>query len=1063
MKKSLLFFLCCICITTLLAQNRNVSGKVQDANGNPLVDVSVQVKNSNIGTTTKSDGTYSLSVPGNAGILVFSHIDMTPQEVSIRNQTTINVNMQAADKAMQEVVIVGYGTQRKRSVTSSVSKIAGDEISDQPLVSVDKQLAGKAAGININMQSGIVNAEPRIRIRGSNSITQSRDPLIVIDGIPVFSAREGGLSRIANTNPLSDINPNDIESVEVLKDGAATAIYGSRAANGVILITTKRGRAGKSVVTYDGFVGASTVYRKPELLSAQEFVTIANEKLTNTGAAAAAFMNAEGTNTDWLDVIFRDRATAQSHTVSLSGGVEKFTYYLSLNATDLKGIISTNSTKRYSVRGNLEVKPSRFIKVGNNITLSKVDDSDENNGGNSLSGAMAAALRALPNVRVYNPDHPTGYNIQPPPANDALGSDSNKRKIENNYVNIKYVLDNNKFTSDKYRIINNAYVEITPFTGLNIRSQGSIDYQNAVDFQYYNPVHGDGRGSNGYIRNQNLQRTRYAWQNYLNYNTTIARSHNIGVTAGMEIQRDIYQRFFGDATDLSDPFFGQVGLITSTYASTNSGGFYDKAGFQSLFGRLTYDFGNKYFAQFSIRRDGQSRLADENRFGIFPGGSIGWRLSEESFWKSSGVAKVMTEVKFRGSYAVVGNTISSWGSYPYLSSFGAAPYGSISGIAGTNVGNRGLQWETNKKLDIGADITFFNRFDFTVDYYKNNNDQLIYDVPTPPSLGLPGTASNNIFTKNIAEMVNKGWEFGITGDILKKRDFTWNVNLNFTTQQNEVISLFDSTKEVLTTGPNSATVNVIRVGEPINSFYGFRYAGVNSGNGNPMWYKADGSLVQYNAANGAAAGYYLVVKADDPTLGARSTLAATDRFVIGSPVPTWYGGFTNTFNYKGIGLDIFFRFQGGNQVYNLTAQEVYFNQDFLNNGKGILNRWTPSNKNTDVPRLFYGGNNNINQVNQGNSRFVEDADFLRLQNVTLSYNFNRALLERISKGVVKNLRIYIQGQNLAIWTKYTGIDPEATSGTFISGTTVPIELDLGIDNSSVPMLRTYTAGLTVNF
>jgi TonB-linked SusC/RagA family outer membrane protein len=1060
MKKLLLLAMCCFYITAqLMAQNRTITGKVTDASGNPVVDVSVQVKNSTIGTSTRADGTYSLSVPSSATTLVFSHVDLGTQEIAIRNQSSINVTMQTSEKALQEVVIVGYGTQKRQAVTSSVSKIAGDVISDQPLASVDKQLAGKAAGININMQSGIVNAEPRIRIRGSNSITQSRDPLIVVDGIPVFSAREGGLSRIANTNPLSDINPSDIESVEVLKDGAATAIYGSRAANGVILVTTKKGKAGKSSVSYDMFAGFSTVYRKPELLNAEEFVTIANEKLTNAGAAPAAFMNAERTNTDWLDVIFRDRAVAQSHTVSLTGGSEKMNYYVSLNATNLQGIIISNSTKRYNVRANLEVKPAKFIRFGNNITLSKVEDTDENNGGNSLSGAMAAALRALPNVRVYNPDHPTGYNITPPPANDALGSDSNKRKIENNYVNIKYVLDNNKFSSSKYRIIDNAFVEISPVAGLSIRSQGSIDYQNAVDFQYYNPVHGDGRGSNGFIRNQNLQRTRFAWQNYFNYNHTIGSLHNIGLTGGMEIQRDTYQRFFGDGTDLSDAFFGQVGLITNTYGTTNSGGFYDKAGFESLFGRVSYDFAGKYFAQFSIRRDGQSRLADESRYGVFPGGSVGWRLSEEGFWKESSLARVMSEVKFRGSYAVVGNTITAWGSYPYLSTFGAAPYGSVSGNAGTNVGNRSLQWETNKKMDVGADITFFNRFDLTVDYYKNNNDKLVYDVPTAPSLGIPA----NTITKNIATMVNKGFEFSITGDVLKKKAFVWNVNFNFTTQDNKVLSLFDSTKEVLVTGPNSATVNAIRVGEPINSFYGYKYAGVNSGNGNPMWYKADGSLVQYNAASGAAAGYYLVVKPGDPTLGARSTLAATDRVVIGSPVPTWYGGFTNTFNYKGIGLDVFFRFQGGNQVYNLTAQEVLYNQDFLNNGKGILNRWTPTNTNTDVPRLYYGGNNNINQVNQGNSRFVEDADFLRLQNVTLSYNFNRELLTRISKGAVKGLRIYVQGQNLAIWTKYSGIDPEATSGTFISGTTVPIELDLGIDNSSVPMLRTYTAGLTINF
>lgn len=1047
----------------LLAQNRTVTGTVTDNEGKPISGASVVIKGSKQGVVTNSEGVYSIVLGPGQSTLVVSYVGLGEREISIGNASVYDVSLTAARGQLQEVVVVGYGTQRRRTVTSSIARISGDEVADQPLVSIDKQIAGKAAGVNVNLQSGIVNAEPRIRIRGFNSITQSRDPLIVLDGVPVFSAREGGLSRIANTNPLSDINPSDIETVDILKDGAATAIYGSRAANGVILITTKKGRAGKSTIAYDMYVGMSQVFRKPSLLNAQEFVQIANEKLTNANLPAAAFMNAQNTNTDWLDEIFRSSATAQSHTVSLSGGTDKVNYYLSLNAADLKGIVYSNSTKRYNLRANLDIRPNKFIRFGNNITLSKVDDKDENNGGNSLSGAMAAALRALPNVRVYNPDHPTGYNITPPPANDALGSDSNKRKIENNYVNIKYVLDNNQFNSSKYRIINNAYVEIAPFANLTIRSQGSIDYQTATDFQYYNPVHGDGRGSNGFLREQGLHRTRLDWQNYFNYSKTFANVHNLGVTGGVEIQSDIYQRSYGGGTGISDPFFGQVNVITNTFSTPDAGGFYDKAGFQSFFGRITYDYSNKYFLQFSIRRDGQSRLAPENRYGTFPGGSVGWRLSEEDFWKTSGINKVLSDVKFRGSYAVVGNTLTAWGYYPYLSSFGAAPYGSVAGNAATNVGNRNLKWETNKKLNVGGDFSFFNRFSLTVDYYKNNNDQLIFDVPTPPSLGLPGTNASNVITKNIGTMVNKGWEFSVTGDIIHQRDFTWNVNVNFTTQNNVVKNLFDSTKEVIVTGPNNGTFNILRVGEPVNSFYGYRYAGVNSANGNPMWYKADGSLVQYNVATGPAAGYYVVVKPGDPTLGAKTALGAADRTVLGSPIPTYYGGFTNTFTYKGFGLDVFFRFQGGNKVYNLTAQEVLFGQGFLNNGKGILDRWTPTHTNTQVPKLLYGGDNNINLSSQANSRFLEDGDFLRLQNITLSYNFSKPLLERATKGVVKNLRVYFQGQNLAIWTKYKGIDPEATAGTVISGTTVPIEIDLGIDNSSVPMLRTFTAGLSIIF
>lgn len=1027
--------------TQLLAQNRTISGTVTDNNGNPLANVSVQVKGTNTGTVTTSSGTYTLSVPSNARTLVFSSVDMTTQETSIGSQSSFNIMLQAADKNLQEVVVVGYGTQRRRAVTSSISRIGGDQIANLPSPSFDKQLGGRAAGIQVTLGSGIVNAEPRIRIRGVNSISLSRDPLIVIDGVPTFNAREGGLSGVANTNPLSDINPSDIESIEVLKDGAAAAIYGSRAANGVILITTKKGRAGRSSVTYDSYVGFSKQFRTPSLLSAQEFVTISNEKLANANLAAGAFMNAENTNTDWLDVVFRDQAIAQSHTVSMNGGNDKTTFYLSVNYMNQKGIIETNESKSYRVRANIEHKANKFIKFGNNITLGRTTDNDQNNGGNALSGAMAAALRALPNVRVFNPTHPTGYNITA--SNAALGADSNKRVIENNYVNIKYVLDKNKFNSDKYRILNNAFIEVTPITELSIRSQASIDYQTGTDFQYLDPIHGDGRGSSGSVFNQSLQRTRLVWQNYFNYSKLFGNIHNITLTGGTELQKDVNRTFSGQGTSITDVFFGQQNLISNTYANQFSGGGYSEFGFQSFFGRFSYDLKNRYFLQLSLRRDGLSSLAKNKRYGTFPGASVGWRISEEDFWKNGGLSKTLNDVKIRGSYAVVGNSFTG---FPYLSTYGAAPYGGVGGVAFNRLGNPDLTWETSKKINIGADFALMNsRFNVTIDYFNNKNDDLILDAPTPTSLGIPG----NSITRNIGSMENKGWEFSAGGAAISTKDFTWNVNANFTTQSNKVKSLNEGSVEQVVPGPNNGTFNILRINEPINAVYGYRYAGVNSANGNPMWYKADGSLVQYNVVSTSAAGYYLVVKPGDATLGAKSSLTGADRVIIGSPIPTWYGGITNTFNYKGFGLDFLLRFQGGNKVYNITDQEVLYSQGFVNNGKGILDRWTPANTNTDVPKLYYGRDNLINLGGQANSRFLEDGNFLRLQNITLSYNFAKGILDR-TNGYIKNVRLYVQGQNLAVWTKYSGIDPENAS-------------ELGIDNNSVPQLRTFTVGLNVGF
>jgi TonB-linked SusC/RagA family outer membrane protein len=1023
---------------------RTVSGTVSDEKNNPLSNVSVVVKGTNQGTVTKADGTYSLVVPANGKTLVFSFAGMGTQEVNIGNQTVVNTTLTSGANTMENVVVIGYGTQKRQAVTASISKINGEDVANLPLPSIDKQIAGKAAGINVTLGSGLANAEPRIRIRGVNSLSLSRDPLIVVDGVPTFSAREGGLSGVTNTNALSDINPSDIESVEVLKDGAATAIYGSRAANGVILITTKKGKSGRSQVNYDMYVGMSKAFRKPELLNAQEFVTIANEKLTHANLTADARMNAENTNTDWLDVVFRSGAISQSHTLSFSGGADKTTFYVSMGYLKQDGIVITNFAERFGVRANVEHRANKFVRIGNNITLSRTEDNDQNNGGNALSGAMAAALRALPNVRVMNPDHPTGYNIQPPPANDALGSDSNRRKIENNYVNIKYVLDKNKFNSQKYRLIDNAFIELTPIQQLTIRTQGSIDYNTGTDYQFLDPVHGDGRSSNGTIFEQSLQRTRFDWQTYFNYNQTFANVHTVGVTGGFEVQRDINRFFNGQASNLSDVFFAQENLISNTYVNQFSGGSFSRFGFQSYFGRVTYDYKSKYFAQFSIRRDGLSSLAPQNRFGIFPGGSVGWRLSEEDFWKESAITKVISDVKLRGSYAEVGNSFTG---FPYLSLYGPAPYGGVSGNAINLVGNPDLQWEKNKKIDVGADIALFgNRLNLTVDYFKNKNDGLIFADPVSPSLGIPG----NTITRNIANMENHGWEFSVNGDAVRKRDFTWNVNFNITLQENKVLALRDTTKETVVAGPNNGTFNILRVGEPINGFYGYEYVGVNSANGNPMWRKADGSLVQYNVVAGAAAGYYLVVKPGDATLGAASTLAANDRKILGSPLPTYFGGFTNTFTYKGLSLDIFIRFQGGNKVYNLTDQEVLSSQGFVNNGKDILNRWTTPGQVTEIPKLYYGRDNQINLMGQANSRFLEDGDFIRFQNLTLSYTFGKSALQRATNEYIKNIRVFVQGQNLGIITKYKGIDPENTS-------------ELGIDNASVPQLRTFTFGLNFGF
>jgi TonB-dependent starch-binding outer membrane protein SusC len=1054
--------------SSVYAQSRTIAGKVTDnKDGTPLAGVSVTVKGSTTGVQTDANGNFSITVPANARTLVFSYVGFGSEEVSIRNNTTIDMALTSDESRLQEVVVVGYGTQRKKAVTAAITKVDVTEINNLVTTSFDKQLAGRAAGVQVTVPSGLTNQEPRIRIRGVNSISYGRDPLIVIDGVPAVqgsllqsnpsfgningtangtsstpvSGTSGntGISSVANTNALSDISPNDIESIEVLKDGAATAIYGSRAANGVILITTKKGKQGKVNVNYNMYVGTFKPAKKYDLLSAQEFVTIANEKYTNAGQTPQAFMNAQNTNTDWQEEIFSKRPFVQSHSLSFDGATANTNYYFSVNYMSQDGLIKTNSSKRYGIRTNFSHKINKWVKVGNTLAISKVDDNDQNNGGNSLGSAMTAALRGLPNVRAYDTANKkfAGFNVTPDGA--ALGMDANLRAIDDNYVNIAYTLAKNKQRSEKYRIIENAFIEITPVQDLVIRSQGSVDYQNSYDFLSYDALHGDGRGSNGRVDNISLSRSRYVWQNYANYNKSFG-SHSFFLTAGTEMQRDIEKYSFGRGTNFSDPFFISDNLVSGSYTTFTSGGGIFKSGFVSYFGRLNYDFNSKYFLQVSFRRDGQSSLAKDVRFGNFPGASIGWRVSEENFWKKSGIGDVIDEFKIRGSYAVVGNTLTG---FPYLSTYGPAPYGGLNGIAIDAVGNNVLQWETNKKIDAGVDISMLNRrLQITFDWYQNRNDDLVLAAPLPSSFGVP----NNSIFRNIGDMRNYGLEFTVDARLIQRKDFGWSANFNFTSAKNEVLSLVNN-QDVVLQGPNNGTFNLLRVGQPINSLYGFQYAGVNSGNGNPLYLKADGTLVQSNVA---ATGYNVSNGKNDPALGAAATLDAGDRVVLGNVLPTWFGGLTNTFNYKGWGLDVFFRYSGGNKVYNLTRQESLLNMGFQNNGREVLGRWQKPGDVTEVPKVWIGKNNQVNNQSVAISRFVEKGDYIRLQNVVLSYSFSGTQLEQRTKGVVRSLRVFAQGQNLWIKTAYTGIDPDNYS-------------EFGLDNGTSPQPRSFSVGLNIGF
>ena len=1025
--KKLTLFLICILIAGMQfanAQTKSISGAVTSReDGASIPGVSVMVKGTTLGTVTNLDGRYELTVPIDARTLVFSFIGMKNLEVEIGNQTSINVTMETDVFSVDEVVVVGYGVQKKREVTGSIAQVKGDELKSLATPSFESQLAGRAAGVQVTSSNGVLGVAPRIRIRGIGSITSDTYPLVVVDGIPIAT---GGLGGYASNNSLTDINPADIESVEILKDGSATAIYGSRAANGVMLITTKRGSKGKFKVNYNTYMGIAQPVNLFDLLNAKEFIEIANEKRANSSQSALAVDG--GVDTDWQKEVLRQNAFQQDHNLSMSGASDMGSYYFSLGYTDQEGVSIPNEMQRYSARANVDQKVKKWLTIGANIGVTQSEYYGMNTGENSLSGNIFSAIRQLPNTPVMNPDHPTGYNIDFD-APGLVGKWKNLQTIDDNLPNIIYTLTKNKFTTKNLRTIGNTFASIDILPGLNYRFQMGIDRNGSEGLLYYNALHGDGQSVKGRVQNMYDSYTRWNAQNVLSYNKTFADLHNLSAVGVAEFQKQKYNWFQGVGTDLSNEFF-QYNLISGSYGTQSSGGGLTENGFISYAGRVNYNYDEKYFIQASVRYDGISALPQAYKYGVFPGGSVGWNVAREGFMQ--GINNIVSDLKFRASYAEVGNT--SIGNYPYLGLYGAAKYADYNGIAFAQMGNNQLKWETSKKMDIGFDAMFYEgRYKFSYDYYQNDQDGLILAAPTPPSFGIPGNSVN----KNVGTLKNWGHEFSGEAVIINKEKLTWSVDANLTLAKNEIGSLVEGQTEIL------QDYTIIRVGESIRSVYGYDYFGVNKANGNPIYRKSDGSLVQGNIPTSD----YRVYNPENPgdIATAASLSSATDKKIFGPSLPTWFGAVNTKLTYAGFDVNVMFRFSGGNYIMNRTRDDLT-QHSFTNNSREILGRWKSEAEPGDgwTPKLWYQRGNFINISNQTNGRFVEKGDFIKLQNVVIGYTLPKSVLNRIK---VENLRIFAQGQDLWMGTKYTGIDPEMENG--------------GVDWNGTPRQRVFTMGLNL--
>ena len=1025
MKKILLgILLGVMTVMSALAQSKTITGKVtssEEPQGVP--GASIVVKGTTVGAITDIDGTYSINVPENATTLVFSFVGYLTKEVNIQNRSVIDVQLETDVKVLNEVVVVGYGTQERREVTGSVSSISNESIANLVAPSFDSQLAGRAPGVQVTTPNGILGARPIIRIRGVNSLTSSADPLIVIDGVPIV---DNDRSAVNASNPLANINPADIQSYEVLKDGSATAIYGSRAANGVILITTKRGSDGKAKVSYNTSMGFNEEVERFQLLNGDQFVTIANEKRSNAGQSPLAN---PGVNTDWQDLIYRKGFT-QQHNISISGGSAATKYFFSLGFTDQESAIRPNDLKRYSFRANIDHSISDAIRIGTSLSYSLTEIFGLNNGANSLSGAIYNSTRALPNVPIYDPENIAfdGYNVTANGATTGFGA--NLAGPDNNIPNIGFVIDNNLYRSRAHRILGSVYGEADLATGLTARTQIGTDLTLADDFQSLDPRHGDGRSSNGYVYMAYNPAIRWNWQNTLNYQTVIGENHNINVTGGVEYQFTRLYNFAGWGTDISDNFYREQNLISGSYNNQFSGGGYSEQGFDSYFGRFNYNYGGRYLLSLTVRNDGISDLIGDNKRGTFFGGSVGWRVSDEAFFNSN----LISDLKVRGSYAEVGNV--GLASFAAFGGFSPVLGGAGAGIGYARVANGGLQWETSKKFNVGFDMTI-GPVSLTADYFINNIDGLILAAPTPPSLGVPGNSIN----QNVGAMRNSGLELRALATVLSRGKFTWNTDFNITFLNNEVTNLIQ---------PLTGTYNRTEVGGPVAQLYGFKWAGVNPANGNPLYHRGE-EIVQYNLQRGAI-GWRTY---DPANPGNVSTTASgpTQEF-LGNTLPKWQGGWSNTFKYGNFDAEIFTRFSGGNFIMNESLRGL-LGQGFSNNHASIMNRWTESGQVTDMPKLYSGQDANMWQTSASNSRFVEKGDFVRIQNIVLGYTLPSNVLQSAFAGKITNARVFAQVQNPFIFTNYTGLDPE--SNTF-SG-----QQSFGVDWNVAPIIRTYTLGVNVGF
>jgi TonB-linked SusC/RagA family outer membrane protein len=1006
--------------TTIVAMD--VQGTVRDTNG-PLPGVNVKLKGTTIGATTDVNGKYKLSVPDGNGTLVFSFVGFTTQEIAINNRATIDVVMAELPKALSEVVVVGYGTQKRVDLTGSVGSVSTKQLQERPAINLEQELAGKIAGVNVSTNSGRPGGNTTVRIRGYNSLSASNNPLYVVDGV-VWT--EGG----------NAINPNDVETIDVLKDASATAIYGTRGANGVILITTKRGsRNREGTVNYDTYGSLSVMAKKIPVLNSKEFLAVEDlayaniQKYDPAGWASGKYADKDPKikrtaligklfdanlnplyDVNWQDATTR-KAYSQNHNLAFTGGSDKINYGLFLNYADDEGIIRNTFQKRYNARLAVDNQVKSWLKVGATLNYSSTDArlGDGNTGGNNVPRMM---IEMIPIVPIKYPDGKYGIRQDYP---DMENGDN------------PVALTNEDQRLLKTRLFSgNGTVDINILPGLTFKSTLGVTTSSNYNPYFSSSLVSLSDNFRAYAEVYQYNSTFWQWENHFTYDHTFQKVHKLNVVVGTERQHYDQFQFNASSRDIADDFYKYYNLGSGSLPNA-PGSAYTQWQMQSYFSRINYGYNEKYLLTLTGRVDGSSRFGTNHPYAFFPSAALAWRASQEDFLKNN---KTISDLKFRLSYGLIGN--SEIGQYSSQAQLNTATYVFGGNRANAtvlgNIANPDIQWEKTSEVDFGVSLGLFNnRLTLEADAFYKKTQALLLNAP------LPYTSSYETITTNIGKVSNKGLEFTLNTVNIKSDNFSWNSSFNISLLKNKILALGQANDDIYTSPSFLTDFNLLRVGESVGTFYGQKVLGTWGSN-------ETAEAARYGKLPGDLK--FLDVNND-------GQINSQDNVILGKSTPDGYGTFNNTFRYKNVDLGVELQFVYGNQVMNLTQHSAQDRTGQANSYATVLNAWTPTNQNTNIAEVrpsFVRYDTGIYSTK------VQSGSFVRGKTVTLGYNFPTDMVKRIK---LSRLRVYAQAQNLFLITKYPGYDPETT--------TYGDSFAQGIQFFDYPKPRTFLLGLNVSF